>query len=96
MQGQCRGPPERQGWAPHPQAAICGVRWASLLEDKAHMAGRVGSVHQSKDGKAYGFIIYDDADRACVYFGFSSWHEADNAARQAQSLLITAMRCVRR
>ena len=48
------------------------------------------------DGQTYGFVIYDEADRACVYFGFSSWHEADNAARQAQSLLITAMRCLRR
>ena len=81
--------------APSPGGHLCRpVGFAT--EDKAHMAGRVGSVQQSKDGKAYGFIIYDEADRACVYFGFSSWHEADNAARQAQSLLITAMRCVRR
>ena len=60
------------------------------------MAGRVGSVQQSRDGNSYGFIVYDEADRACVYFGFSSWHEADSASRQAQSLLITALRCVRR
>ena len=87
----------RNGRVAHrPPAAIspCPVGFAT--GGQSHMAGRVGSVQRSRDGKSYGFVIYDEADRACVYFGFSSWHEADNAARQAQSLLITAMRCLRR
>jgi hypothetical protein len=76
---------------------VATLRGGSLLGNHGgHMAGRVGSVQQSRDGQSYGFVVYDEADRACVYFGFSSWHEADNAARQAQSLLITAMRCLRR
>jgi hypothetical protein len=63
----------------------CPVGFAT--EDKAlAWPGRVGSVQQSRDDTSYGFVIYDEADRARVYFGFSSWHEADNAARQAQSL----------
>ena len=60
------------------------------------MAGRIGSFQRAKDGDSYGFIIYDAADRACVYLGFPTWHQADDAARQAQSLLVAAMRCVRR
>ena len=72
----------------------CPVGFAT--EDRARMAGRVGSVQQSRDGESYGFIIYDEADCGCAYFGFSTWHEADSTARQAQSLLITALRCVRR
>ncbi len=60
------------------------------------MAGRIGSVQQSKDGKTYGFVIYDEADRACLYLGYSSWHEADRAVREAQGLLVAALACVRR
>jgi hypothetical protein len=60
------------------------------------MAGRVGSIQQSTDGKSYGFVIYDEADRACVYLGFTSWHEADRSARYAQGLLGAALTCVRR
>jgi len=60
------------------------------------MAGRIGLVRKPKDGETNGFVIYDEADRACLYLGFSTWHEADSAAREARSLLISAMRCVRR
>ena len=60
------------------------------------MAGRIGSVQQSSDGKTYGFVVYDQADLACVYLGFSTWHEADRAAREAQGLLVTALTCMRR
>jgi hypothetical protein len=63
--------------------------------ERHHMAGRIGSVQQSKDGESYGFAIYDQNDRACVYLGFSTWHEADRAAREAQGLLLTALACAR-
>jgi len=53
------------------------------------MAGRIGSVQKAQDGQTYGFVIYDTQDRACVYLGFSSWHDADRAAREAQGLLVT-------
>jgi len=42
------------------------------------------------------FVIYDEMDRACVYLGFSTWHDADRAARETQILLVTALACVRR
>jgi len=32
----------------------------------------------------------------CLYLGFSTWHDADRAAREAQGLLVTALACVRR
>jgi hypothetical protein len=60
------------------------------------MAGRIGSVQKARDGQTYGFIIYDQMDRACLYLGFSTWHDADRAAREAQGLLVTALACVRR
>jgi len=60
------------------------------------MAGRIGAVQAASDGKTYGFVIYDETDRACVYLGFPTWHQADNAAREALGLLMTALRCVRR
>ena len=60
------------------------------------MTGRIGSVQQSRDGNSYGFIIDDEADRACVYLGFSTLAEADSAATQAQSLLVASRRCLRR
>jgi hypothetical protein len=60
------------------------------------MAGRIGSVQKAQDGESYGFVIYDQNDRACVYLGFSSWHEADSAAREARGLLVAAQRCLRR
>jgi hypothetical protein len=28
---------------------------------------------------------------ACVYLGFSTWHDADQAAKEAQGLLVTAL-----
>ena len=59
------------------------------------MAGRIGSVQRAQDGQTYGFVIYDTADRACVYLGFSTWHDADRAAREAQGLLVTALACVK-
>jgi hypothetical protein len=59
------------------------------------MAGRIGSVQKAQDGLTYGFVIYDGADRACVYLGFSTWHDADRAAREAQGLLATALACLK-
>jgi len=35
-------------------------------------------------------------DRASLYLGFSTWHDADWPAREAQGLLVTALACVRR
>jgi len=58
------------------------------------MAGRIGLVQQAQDGQSYGFV--DAQDRACVYLGFSSWPHADQAAREAQGLLVTALACERR
>jgi hypothetical protein len=63
--------------------------------EAANMAGRIGSVQRAQDGQTYGFVIYDMADRACVYLGFSTWHDADRAAREAQGLLATALACVK-
>ncbi len=60
------------------------------------MAGRIGSVQQAQDGQTYGFVIFDAQDRASLYLGFSTWHDADRAAREAQGLLVTALACVRR
>lgn len=60
------------------------------------MAGRIGSVQKAQDGQSYGFVIYDAQDRASLYLGFSTWHDADRAAREAQGLLVTALACVRR
>jgi len=60
------------------------------------MAGRLGSAQQAQDRKSYGFVLYDAQDRACVYLVFSTWHDADRAAREAQGLLVTALACVRR
>ena len=55
-----------------------------------------GSVQRAQDGQSYGFVLYDAQDRPCVYFGFSSWHDADRAAREALGLLVTAVACERR
>jgi hypothetical protein len=52
------------------------------------MAGRIGSIQKAQDGQTYGFVIFDAQDRACVYLGFSTWHDADRAAREAQGLLV--------
>ena len=60
------------------------------------MAGRIGSVQTAADGQSYGFVIFDAQDRAGLYLGFSTWHDADRAAREAQGLLVTALACVRR
>jgi hypothetical protein len=60
------------------------------------MVGRIGSVRRAQDGLSYGFAILDENDRPCVYFGFSTWHEADSAARQMRGLLARVIRCVRR
>jgi hypothetical protein len=60
------------------------------------MAGLISSVQQSKDGKTYGFVIFDEAGKASSYLGFGTWHEADRTAREMQSLLASALACVRR
>jgi hypothetical protein len=46
--------------------------------------------------QSYGFVIFDGQDRACLYLGFSTWHDADRAAREAQGLLVSALTCARR
>jgi hypothetical protein len=53
-------------------------------------------VQRAQDGQTYGFVLYDAQDRACCYLGFSTWHDADRAAREAHGLLVTALACVRR
>jgi hypothetical protein len=54
-----------------------------VTRDNAH-----GRTHRlSLDGESYGFVIYDQTDRACVYLGFSTWRESDRAGREARSLL---------
>ena len=60
------------------------------------MAGCIGSVQKAADGQSYGFVFFDAQDRACISLGFSTWHDADRAAREAQGLLVTALACVRR
>ena len=40
------------------------------------MAGCIGSVQRAQEGQTYGFVIYDATDRACVYLGFSTGHDA--------------------
>jgi hypothetical protein len=64
--------------------------------ERESMAGYIGVLQQAQDGKSYGFTIYDETHRACVYLRFSTWDEAEKAARDAQSLLATALACVRR
>ena len=51
---------------------------------------------RAQDGQSYGFVIFDAQDRATLYLEFSTWHDADRAAREAQGLLVTAPACVRR
>ena len=41
------------------------------------MAGGIGSIQKAQDGQSYEFVICDVQDRACLYFGFSTWHDAD-------------------
>jgi hypothetical protein len=60
------------------------------------MAGRIGSIQRAQDRQSYRFVLYDAQDRACVYLGFSTWHDANRAAREAQGLLVTALACERR
>ena len=73
-------------------------RFAEQLETAGGEGFRPGRTHRissEKDGQTYGFVVYDEADRACVYLGFSTWHQADVAARRAQSLLVAAFACLR-
>ena len=51
---------------------------------------------KATDRQSYVFVIFDAQDPACLYLGFSTWHDADRAAREAQGLLVTALACVRR
>ena len=50
----------------------------------------------AQDGQSYGFVVYDAQDHPCMYLGFSTWHDADRAAREAQGLLVTVIACERR
>jgi hypothetical protein len=68
-----------------------------MLHLQAGPHGRTHRVNSEGTGRpTYGFVIFDAQDRACVYLGFSTWHDADRAAREAQGLLVTALACVRR
>ena len=35
------------------------------------MAGRIGSIQRAQYGKSYGFVLYDETNKACVYLGSS-------------------------
>jgi hypothetical protein len=50
------------------------------------MAGRIGSVQRAQDGQTYGFVIYDGQDRASLYLGFSTWHDADGGRARGARL----------
>jgi hypothetical protein len=41
-------------------------------------------------------VIFDAQDRACVYLRYSTWHQADIAARHVQGLLVTTQVCQKR
>jgi hypothetical protein len=43
------------------------------------MAGFIGRIQRSQDGKTYGFLVYDEISRPSLYLGFSSKVEADTA-----------------
>jgi hypothetical protein len=60
------------------------------------MAGRIGRIERAQDGQSYGFVIYDALDRACVYLGYPTLHQADTAARDVQGLLVTTQVCEKR
>jgi hypothetical protein len=60
------------------------------------MAGRIGAVQRAQDGQTYGFVVYDAQDRACVFLGYPTWHQADIAPRHVQGLLVTALVCEKR
>ena len=47
------------------------------------MAGCIGSVQRAQEGQTYGFVIYDATDRACVYLGFSTGHDAWRRGKSA-------------
>jgi hypothetical protein len=53
------------------------------------MAGRIGKVELAQDGQSY--VIYDALNRACVYLAYSTWRQADIAARHVQGLLATTV-----
>jgi hypothetical protein len=50
------------------------------------MAGRIRSIQRASDGSSYGFVIYDAQDRACVYLGFSTWHDSDKGGTRSAGL----------
>jgi hypothetical protein len=60
------------------------------------VAGYISRIHPSPDGKTYGFIVYDQTNRASLYLGFFSQLEADRAALQMTGLLATARQCEQR
>jgi hypothetical protein len=60
------------------------------------VVGYISRIHQSPDGKTYGFIVYDQTNRASLYLGFSSQLEADRAAQKMTRVLATARHCEQR
>ena len=59
------------------------------------MAGFIGRIQRSQDGKTYGFLVYDEISRPSLYLGFSTKVEADTAAREMTGVLVTR-RCEQR
>ena len=68
------------------EAALVGKGLRASAPEARHPKSWGGPVDR-------GFVIFD---APCVYLGFSTWHDADRAAREAQGLLVTALACVRR
>jgi hypothetical protein len=60
------------------------------------MVGHIGRVERAAEGSSYGFVVYDEIAKPCVYIGFPTWHQAGQAAREMAGLMVTAVACVKR
>ena len=66
-----------------PSRVRAWLKACGLLPERAaprevgRMAGRIGAVQRAQDGQTYGFVVYDAQDRACVFLGYPTWHQAD-------------------
>jgi hypothetical protein len=64
------------GYAASARASGAGLsfsrNWAALV----HLWP---PIQRAQDGQSYGFVLYDAQGRACLYLGFSTWHDADRA-----------------
>jgi len=59
---------------------------------------RPGALHDRVKAAKWldGFVISGMQDRASVYIGYSTWHQADIAARHIHGLLAGTLACERR